>query len=78
MIRLAKKYGWYGYRKITELLLIEGWQVNHKKVERLWREEGLKLPERQKNEVGFTHEASSFFRLRPMHPNRFWAINFVH
>ena len=41
MIRLAKKYGRYGYRKITELLRVEGWRVNHKKVERLRREEGL-------------------------------------
>ena len=37
MIRLAKQYGRYGYRKIAELLRIEGWHVNHKKVERLWR-----------------------------------------
>ena len=36
MIRLAKQYGRYGYRKITALLRIEGWQVNHKKIERLW------------------------------------------
>jgi len=41
LIRLAKQYGRYGYRKIARLLQIEGWQVNHKKVERLWREEGL-------------------------------------
>ena len=40
MIRLAKQYGRYGYRKIAALLCIEGWHVNHKKVERLWREEG--------------------------------------
>ena len=44
MILLAKQFGRYEYRKITELLRIEGWHVNHKKVERLWREEGLKLP----------------------------------
>ena len=43
MIRLAKQYGWYGYRKVTALLRIEGWRVNHKKVERLWGEEGLQL-----------------------------------
>ena len=35
MIRLAKQYGRYGYGKITELLRIEGWRINHKKVERL-------------------------------------------
>ena len=40
MIRLTKAYGRYGYRKITQLLHIEGWKVNHKRVERLWREEG--------------------------------------
>ena len=45
MIRFAKQYGRYGYRKITELLRIEGWLVNHKKIERLWREEGLQLPQ---------------------------------
>ncbi|WP_299641588.1 IS3 family transposase, partial [uncultured Tateyamaria sp.] len=48
LIRLAMQYGRYGYRKITELLHMEGWQVNHKKVERLWREEGLQLPQRHK------------------------------
>ncbi|MFQ6550462.1 IS3 family transposase [Aestuariibius sp. 2305UL40-4] len=48
LIRLAKQYGRYGYRKITELLHVEGWRVNHKKVERLWREEGLQLPERHR------------------------------
>ena len=42
MIRLAKQYGRYGYRKITERLRIEGWRVNHKKIERLWREEGFR------------------------------------
>ena len=44
LIRLAKQYGRYGYRKIVELLRIEGWKVNHKKVGRIWREEGLQLP----------------------------------
>ena len=38
MIRLAKQYGRYGYRKLDKLLCIEGWHVNHKKIERLWQE----------------------------------------
>ena len=78
MIRLAKQYGRYGYRKITELLRIEGWRINHKKVERLWREEGLKLPERHKKRRRLYHKDSSVIRLRPMHPNHVWAIDFVH
>ena len=52
--------------------------VNHKKVERLWREEGLKLPERHKKRRRLYHKDSSVIRLRPMHPNHVWAIDFVH
>ena len=44
---LACKYGRYGYRRIAALLKSEGWQVNHKKVERIWRREGLKVPQKQ-------------------------------
>ena len=47
MIELATTYGRYGYRRITGLLRGEGWLVNHKRVERLWRREGLKVPQRQ-------------------------------
>ncbi len=51
LIRLAKQYGRYGYRKIAELLRVEGWRVNYKKIERIWREEGLQLPQRHKDGV---------------------------
>ena len=78
MIHLAKKYGRYGYCKIAELLRIEGWRVNHKKVERLWCEEGLKLPERHKKRRRLYHKDSSVIRLRPKDPNHVWAIDFVH
>ena len=47
MIELATQYGRYGYRRITALLQREHWRVNHKRVERLWRLEGLKVPQRQ-------------------------------
>ena len=47
MVRLATQYGRYGYRRITAMLRWEGWKVNHKRVERLWRQEGLKVPSRQ-------------------------------
>ncbi len=78
MIRLAKQYGRYGYRKISELLWIEGWRVNYKKIERLWREEGLKLPERHKKRRRLYHKDSSVIRLRPTHAIHVWAIDFVH
>ena len=44
VIDLASQYGRYGYRRITALLRAEGWHVNHKRVERIWRREGLKVP----------------------------------
>jgi len=78
MIRLAKMYGRYGYRKVTELLRIEGWKVNHKKIERLWCEEGLQLPQRHKKRKRLYHNNHSIIRLRPQYPNHVWSIDFVH
>ena len=78
MIRLAKKYGRYGYRMITELLNTAGWKVNHKKVERLWREEGLQLPKRHKKRKRLYHKNTSIIRLRPKFPNHIWSIDPRH
>ena len=47
IVHLASQYGRYGYRRITALLRVEGWHVNHKRVERIWRREGLKVPAKQ-------------------------------
>ena len=44
IVRLASRFGRYGYRRVTDMLRIEGWGVNHKRVERIWRQEGLKVP----------------------------------
>lgn len=78
LIKLAKKYGRYGYRKIAALLRMEGWAVNHKKVERIWREEGLQLPKRHKKRRRLYHKDSSVIRLRPLHQNHIWSVDFVH
>ena len=78
LIRLAKQYGRYGYRKIGELLRAEGWRINHKKVERLWREEGLQLPARHKRRKRLYHHDASVIRLRPHTPNHIWSVDFVH
>ena len=71
-------YGRYGYRKIAQLLRISGWKVNHKKAERIWREEGLQLPERHKRKRRLYHKDSSIIRMRPNGPNHVWAVDFVH
>ena len=78
MIRLAKQFGRYGYCKVTTLLRIEGWLVNHKKIERLWSEEGLPLPHRHKKRRRLYNRDSSVIRLRPTHPNHVWAIDFFY
>ena len=78
LISLAKRYGRYGYRKITALLRMEGWAVNHKKVERIWREEGLQFPKRHKKRKRLYHKDSSVIRLRPGYRNHIWSVDFVH
>ena len=57
---------------------MEGWTVNHKKVERLWREEGLQLPKRHKKRRRLYHKDSSVIRLRPQYQNHIWSVDFVH
>ena len=52
--------------------------MNHKKVERLWREEGLQLPARHKKRKRLYHHDASVIRLRPQHPNHVWSVDFVH
>ena len=62
---LAGTYGRYGYRRVTALLRAEGWRVNHKRVERIWRREGLKVPKRQPKRGRFWLTDGSCIRLRP-------------
>ena len=47
VVKVAGRFGRYGYRMVTGMLRAEGWVVNHKRVERIWREEGLKVPKKQ-------------------------------
>jgi transposase InsO family protein len=74
---LASAYGRYGYRPITAILKAEGWWVNHKHVERIWREEGLKVPEKQPKRKRLWLANGSCVRLRATHPNHVWSYDFV-
>ncbi len=74
---LACEYGRYGYRRITVLLHWEGWRVKHKRVERIWREEGLKVPKRQPKRRRLWLNDGSCIRLRPSHRNHVWSYDFV-
>ena len=77
IIRLASQYGRYGYRRITALLRHEGWSVNHKRVERIWRREGLKVPKKQPKRGRLWLNDGSCLRLRPCWRNHVWAYDFV-
>jgi len=68
IIELATQYGRYGYRRITALLNNKmGWRVNHKRVERIWRREGLKIPQKQPKRGRLWLNDGSCIRLRPEH-----------
>lgn len=78
VIELASLYGRYGYRRITALLRREGWNVNHKRVERIWRREGLKVPARQPRRARLWLNDGSCIRLRPERKDHVWSYDFVH
>ena len=77
MVELATEYGRYGYRRVTALLRAEGFAVNHKRVERLWRREGLKVPARQPKRRRLWLNDGSCVRLRPESANHVWSYDFV-
>ncbi len=78
IIALASEYGRYGYRRITALLRDKGWNVNHKRVMRIWRREGLKVPLKQPKRRRLWLNDGSCIRLRPSWKNHVWAYDFVH
>lgn len=74
---MATAYGRYGYRRITALLRHKGYHVNHKRVERIWREQGLKVPKRQQKRKRLWMNDGSCIRLRPAYKNHVWSYDFV-
>src|ERR1700734_2940726 len=77
IIQLASQYGRYGYRRITALLKRAGWQVGKDRVERIWRREGLKVPQKQKARGRLWLNDGSCVRLRPDRRNHVWSYDFV-
>lgn len=77
IVSLASQYGRYGYRRITALLRKEGWRINHKRVERIWRQEGLKVPQRQPKRGRLWLNDGSCIRLRPMRKDHVWSYDLL-
>ena len=78
MIELARQYGRYGYRRVATLLCEAGWQVNDKRIERLWHREGLKVPQKQPKKGRLWRNDGSCIRLRAKYVNNVWSYDFVH
>ena len=77
IIAFATDYGRYGYRRIAAMLRDAGWVVNVKRVERIWRLEGLKVPQKQPKRGRLWLNDGSCIRLRPERPNHVWSYDFV-
>jgi putative transposase len=76
IVDLATDYGRYGYRRVTALLHREGWKVNHKRVEHLRSQEGLKIPKRQPKRRRLWMNDGSCIRLRPQRRDHVWSYDF--
>ena len=77
VINYASEYGRYGYRAITDLLRMDGWGINYKRVERIWKQEGLKVPAKQRPRKRLWNNDGSCIRLRPAWKNHVWAYDFL-
>jgi len=78
IIALATRYGRYGYRRVTALLNSEyGCRMNHKRVERIWRKEGLKVPKKQPKRSRLWLNDGSCIRLRPEYKDHVWSYDFM-
>jgi len=77
IIYMACNFGLVGYRMVSDMMRNDGIRINHKRVERIWREEGLKLPQKQIKKRRLWLTDGSCIRLRPEHRNHVWSYDFV-
>jgi putative transposase len=77
VVKLARRFGRYGYRMVTGMLRAKGWRVNHKRVERIWTQEGLKVPRKQPKRGRIWLNDGSCIRLRPLYRHHVWSYDFV-
>ena len=76
--KLSTDYPRWGYRRAHGHLLTEGWSVNRKRVQRIWREEGLRVPAKAKKRRRLGESTTAADRLKAEHPNHVWALDYQH
>jgi putative transposase len=78
VIRMASTYGRYGYRFIAGMMRNAGWgQATTTKVASIWRQEDLKIPQKQAPRGRLWFNDGSYMRLRANHPNYVWSYDFI-
>ena len=75
---LVRRHPRYGYRFITAKLRQEGWRVNFKRIYRVWRREGFKVPRKTRKKRCLGHSGNSCVRRRAEHPDHVWTWDFIH
>jgi len=78
MLELARRNPRYGYRRIWALLRGEGWRINRKRIYRLWKKEGLKVPQKKRKRRRLGHSDNGIARRRAEHKDHVWAWDFIH
>lgn len=74
---LVRAHPRFGYRRMTALLRREGWRINRKRVYRVWRRQGLRVPQKTRKKRRLGHSGNSCIRLRPEHKDHVWTWDFV-
>ncbi len=77
ILELVVEFPRYGYRQITRLLRGEGWHVNAKRIYRLWRREGLKVPKKKKKRRRLGSASGGITRRRAERRNHVWSVDFI-
>jgi transposase InsO family protein len=77
VIAVASEYSRYGYRQVTNILRLEGLNVGKDRVYTIWREEGLKVPQKAPKRARLWLADGSTIRMRPEHKNHVWSYDFV-
>jgi len=78
MLTLVKQHPRYGYRRVWALLRADGWSVNVKRVHRLWKKNGLKVPVKQRKKRRLGTSDNSCTRQSAEHKNHVWAWDFIY
>ena len=74
--KISRKRPRWGYRRAHQLLLDDGWEINCKRTQRLWREEGLRVPQKRRKRRRLGDSTVPARRLRAERPDHVWAFDF--